>query len=165
MPQEQRKQGDEQVQLLWGGRFKKPLAEEAAKFSSSFSVDKRLWKQDILGSIAHAIMLGKTGIVDASEAEVLVKGLVALMRDIESGKVVLEGLDEDIHSFVERKLREYVGEVAGKLHTARSRNDQVATDFRLWCRDAVKQLAEGILKVQQALVEQAKGTLTLSCQE
>ncbi|MCS3920476.1 argininosuccinate lyase [Fervidibacter sacchari] len=156
MPQEQRKQGDEQVQLLWGGRFKKPLAEEALKFSSSFSVDKRLWKQDILGSIAHAIMLGKTGIVDASEAEVLVKGLVALMRDIESGKVVLEGLDEDIHSFVERKLREYVGEVAGKLHTARSRNDQVATDFRLWCRDAVKQLAEGILKVQQALVEQAK---------
>jgi len=156
MPQEQRKQGDEQVQLLWGGRFKKPLAEEALKFSSSFSVDKRLWKQDILGSIAHAIMLGKTGIVDASEAEVLVKGLVALMRDIESGKVALEGLDEDIHSFVERKLREYVGEVAGKLHTARSRNDQVATDFRLWCRDAVKQLAEGILKVQQALVEQAK---------
>ena len=156
MPQEQRKQGDEQVQLLWGGRFKKPLAEEALKFSSSFSVDKRLWKQDILGSIAHAIMLGKTGIVDASEAEALVKGLVALMRDIESGKVALEGLDEDIHSFVERKLREYVGEVAGKLHTARSRNDQVATDFRLWCRDAVKQLAEGILKVQQALVEQAK---------
>jgi len=156
MPQEQRKQGDEQVQLLWGGRFKKPLAEEALKFSSSFSVDKRLWKQDILGSIAHAIMLGKTGIVGASEAEALVKGLVALMRDIESGKVVLEGLDEDIHSFVERKLREYVGEVAGKLHTARSRNDQVATDFRLWCRDAVKQLAEGILKVQQALVEQAK---------
>ena len=156
MPQEQRKQGDEQVRLLWGGRFKKPLAEEALKFSSSFSVDKRLWKQDILGSIAHAIMLSKTGIVDASEAEVLVKGLVALMRDIESGKVVLEGLDEDIHSFVERKLREYVGEVAGKLHTARSRNDQVATDFRLWCRDAVKQLAEGILKVQQALVEQAK---------
>ena len=156
MPQEQRKQGDEQVQLLWGGRFKKPLAEEALKFSSSFSVDKRLWKQDILGSIAHAIMLGKTGIVGASEAEALVKGLVALMRDIESGKVALEGLDEDIHSFVERKLREYVGEVAGKLHTARSRNDQVATDFRLWCRDAVKQLAEGILKVQQALVEQAK---------
>ena len=111
MPQEQRKQGDEQVQLLWGGRFKKPLAEEALKFSSSFSVDKRLWKQDILGSIAHAIMLGKTGIVGASEAEALVKGLVALMRDIESGKVALEGLDEDIHSFVERKLREYVGKL------------------------------------------------------
>ena len=155
MPQ-QRKQGDERVQLLWGGRFKKPLTEEALKFSSSFSIDKRLWKQDILGSIAHAIMLGKTGIIKASEAKVLVKGLFALMRDIDVGKVKLEGPDEDIHSFVERKLREYVGEVAGKLHTARSRNDQVATDFRLWCRDAVKQLAEGILKVQEALVEQAK---------
>jgi argininosuccinate lyase len=156
MPQKQRKQGNERVQLLWGGRFKKPLAEEALRFSSSFSVDKRLWKQDILGSIAHALMLGETGIISASEAKALVKGLFALMRDIEAGKVELEGLDEDIHSFVERKLREYVGEVAGKLHTARSRNDQVVTDFRLWCRDAVKQLAEAILKVQQALVEQAE---------
>jgi argininosuccinate lyase len=156
MPQKHRKRGSDRVQLLWGGRFKKPLAEEALKFSSSFSVDKRLWKQDILGSIAHAVMLGETGIISDSEAEALVKGLLALMRDIEAGKVKLEGHDEDIHSFVERKLHEYVGEVAGKLHTARSRNDQVATDFRLWCRDAIKQLAEAILKVQQALVEQAE---------
>jgi argininosuccinate lyase len=101
--------------LLWGGRFKKPLAEEALRFSSSFSVDKRLWKQDILGSIAHAVMLGETGIISASEAKALVKGLLALMRDIEAGKVELEGPDEDIHSFVERKLREYVGEVAWQV--------------------------------------------------
>lgn len=141
--------------FLWGGRFKKPLAEEALRFSSSFAVDKRLWRQDILGSIAHAIMLGETGIIDATEAKTLVNGLVALMKDIEAGKVTLEGPDEDIHSFVERKLREYVGEVAGKLHTARSRNDQVATDFRLWCRDAVRQLAEAILNLQRALIEQA----------
>ncbi|MFN3421587.1 MAG: argininosuccinate lyase [Armatimonadota bacterium] len=144
------------VTLLWGGRFKKPLSEEALKFSSSFDVDKRLWKHDILGSIAHAIMLGEEGIIGASEAEKIVKGLVALMHDIETGKVALEGSDEDIHSFVERKLREYVGEVAGKLHTARSRNDQVATDFRLWCRDAIRQLAEAIAKMQQALVDQAE---------
>ncbi len=142
--------------LLWGGRFKKPLAEEALKFSSSFDVDKRLWRHDILGSIAHAIMLGESGIIGASEAEEIVKGLVALMRDIETGKVPLEGQDEDIHSFVERQLRDYIGEVAGKLHTARSRNDQVATDFRLWCRDAIRQLAEAMLKMQQALLSQAE---------
>ncbi len=142
--------------LLWGGRFKKPLAEEALKFSSSFDVDKRLWRHDILGSIAHAIMLGESGIIGASEAEEIVKGLVALMRDIETGKVPLEGQDEDIHSFIERQLRDYIGEVAGKLHTARSRNDQVATDFRLWCRDAVRQLAEAMLKMQQALLSQAE---------
>jgi len=145
-----------QVAFLWGGRFKKPLAQEALEFSSSFGVDKRLWKYDILGSIAHATMLGESGIIPEPEAKEIVKGLVALMRDIESGKVALEGQDEDIHSFVERKLREYVGEVAGKLHTARSRNDQVATDFRLWCRDAIKQLAEAILKMQQALLSQSE---------
>ncbi|MCS7263295.1 MAG: argininosuccinate lyase [Armatimonadetes bacterium] len=150
------RQVDRSVSLLWGGRFKKPLAEEALEFSSSFNIDKRLWKQDILGSIAHAIMLSETGIIDEAEARKIVKGLVALMRDIETGKVALDGQDEDIHSFVERKLREYVGEVAGKLHTARSRNDQVATDFRLWYRDAIRQLAEGILKMQQALISQAE---------
>ncbi len=150
------KQSELSGTLLWGGRFKKPLAEEALKFSSSFDVDKRLWRHDILGSIAHAVMLGESGIISASEAREIVKGLVALMRDIETGKVPLEGQDEDIHSFVERKLRDYIGEVAGKLHTARSRNDQVATDFRLWCRDAVRQLAEAILKMQQALLNQAE---------
>lgn len=144
------------VALLWGGRFKKPLSEEALRFSSSFDVDKHLWKHDILGSIAHAIMLGEAGVIDASEAEKIVKGLVALMRDIETGMVALEGLDEDIHSFVERKLRDYIGETAGKLHTARSRNDQVATDFRLWCRDTIRQLAEAIAKMQQALIDQAE---------
>lgn len=144
------------VDLLWGSRFKKPLAEGALKFSSSFDVDKRLWKQDILGSIAHAIMLGESGIIDPSDAKEIVKGLVKLMREIETGKVPLEGQDEDIHSFIERKLKEYLGEVAGKLHTGRSRNDQVVTDFRLWCRDAVRKLAEGILKMQQALISQAE---------
>lgn len=150
------KQNNTSPQLLWGGRFKKPLAEEALKFSSSFAVDKRLWKYDILGSIAHATMLGESGIIDSSEAKVIVKGLTMLMKDIELGKIPLEGPDEDIHSFVERKLRDYVGEVAGKLHTARSRNDQIATDFRLWCRDAIRQLAEGIVKLQQALMKQAE---------
>ncbi len=156
---DKRKSGEKTVSsvtLLWGGRFKKPLSEEALKFSSSFDVDKRLWKHDILGSIAHAIMLGEAGIIDASEAEKIVKGLAALMRDIETGEVALEGSDEDIHSFVERKLRDYIGETAGKLHTARSRNDQVATDFRLWCRDVIRQLAEAITRMQQALIDQAE---------
>ncbi|MCS7193124.1 MAG: argininosuccinate lyase [Armatimonadetes bacterium] len=144
------------VEFLWGGRFKKPLSQEALQFSSSFDIDKRLWRHDILASIAHAIMLGESGILSLSETKELVKGLIALMHDIEIGKVSLEGQYEDIHSFVESKLREYVGEVANKLHTARSRNDQVVTDFRLWCRDALCQLGKAILKMQQALISQAK---------
>lgn len=144
------------VEFLWGGRFKKPLSQEALQFSSSFDVDKRLWRHDILASIAHAIMLGESGILSLAETKELVKGLIALMHDIEIGKVALEGQYEDIHSFVESKLREYVGEVANKLHTARSRNDQVVTDFRLWCRDALCQLGKAILKMQQALISQAK---------
>jgi argininosuccinate lyase len=149
MPQKQRKQGNERVQLLWGGRFKKPLAEEALRFSSSFSVDKRLWKQGHLGFNCSRCHVGRDRDNQRLRGKSACQGLFALMRDIEAGKVELEGPDEDIHSFVERKLREYVGEVAGKLHTARSRNDQVVTDFRLWCRDAVKQLAEAILKMQK----------------
>ncbi len=150
------KGGSCQPKLLWGGRFKKPLAEEALRFSSSFSVDKRLWRQDILGSIAHAIMLGECGILSPKEAQTILQGLRALYRDIETGKEPLEGPDEDIHSFVERKLRERIGEVAGKLHTARSRNDQVATDFRLWCREAVRELMERLLELQEALLSQAE---------
>ncbi len=142
--------------LLWGGRFKKPLSEEALQFSSSFNTDKRLWQQDILGSIAHARMLGECGVLPLEEVKTIITGLVGLYRDIEAGREPLEGPDEDIHSFVERKLRERIGEVAGKLHTARSRNDQVATDFRLWCRQAISALTEQLLALQHALLEQAE---------
>ncbi|MFA0778223.1 MAG: hypothetical protein PVTTEEND_001937, partial [Candidatus Fervidibacter sp.] len=115
--------------MLWGGRFKKPLADEALRFSSSFAVDRRLWRYDLIGSIAHALMLGECGVLTAQEAKRLVKGLVSIFRDIAAGRLALDGDDEDIHSFVERVLRERIGEVAGKLHTARSRNDPVAAGF------------------------------------
>lgn len=141
--------------MLWGGRFKKPLSEEALRFSSSFAIDRRLWRYDIIGSIAHALMLGECGILTAQEAKRLVSGLVGIFQDIASGRLALDGNDEDIHSFVERVLRERVGEIAGKLHTARSRNDQVATDFRLWCREALRSLAEKLLHLQRALLQQA----------
>lgn len=141
---------------MWGGRFKKPLSEKALRFSSSFSEDKRLWLFDVLGSIAHAVMLGECGIITQSEAKEIVNGLVGIYHDIKSGKLELEGDDEDIHSFVERILLERIGEVAGKLHTARSRNDQVATDFRLWCRIAILELSKKLLELQRALVQQAK---------
>lgn len=141
---------------LWGGRFKKPLADEALQFSSSFAIDKRLWRYDLLGSIAHAVMLGECGVLTRTETRQLVAGLVGILRDLEAQRLTLDGSDEDIHSFVERVLRQRVGEVAGKLHTARSRNDQVATDLRLWCRDALKTLTEHIAQLQQALTEQAR---------
>ncbi|MFZ8829290.1 MAG: argininosuccinate lyase [Armatimonadota bacterium] len=142
--------------MLWGGRFKKPLADEALRFSSSFAVDRRLWRDDLIGSIAHALMLGECGILTAQEKRRLVKGLVSIFCDIAAGRLALDGDDEDIHSFVERVLRERIGEVAGKLHTARSRNDQVATDFRLWCRDAIRALTEQLLRLQRSLLEQAR---------
>ncbi|GBC97661.1 Argininosuccinate lyase [bacterium HR17] len=141
---------------LWGGRFKKPLADEALQFSSSFAVDKRLWRYDLLGSIAHALMLGECGILTREEAHQLVTGLVSIWDDLEAQRLALSGPDEDVHSFVERVLRDRVGEIAGKLHTARSRNDQVVTDLRLWCRDALKALTEHILRLQQALTDQAQ---------
>ncbi len=141
---------------LWSGRFKKLLADEALRFSSSFGADKRLWRFDILGSIAHATMLGECGVIPKREAEAIVNGLVGIFRDIQSGKLALEGEDEDIHSFVERVLHQRIGGVAGKLHTARSRNDQVATDFRLWCREVIHELSVKLLELQRALVQQAK---------
>jgi argininosuccinate lyase len=98
--------------MLWGGRFKKPLADEALRFSSSFAVDRRLWRDDLIGSIAHALMLGECGILTTQEKRRLVKGLVSIFRDIAVGRLALDGDDEDIHSFVERVLRERIGEVA-----------------------------------------------------
>jgi argininosuccinate lyase len=141
---------------LWGGRFGASPAEAFERLNASIPFDVRLAPHDIRGSIAHARMLGKQGIISDEESAALVRGLEAVLREVEAGGFEWTLSDEDVHTAVERRLRELVGDVALKLHTGRSRNDQVALDLRLFARDAAAQISEGLLGVMRALVEVAE---------
>lgn len=138
---------------MWGGRFKAAPSSTMIEINASIDIDQRLYKQDIAGSIAHAQMLGKTGIISHEESAQLVQGLTDVMSDIENGHVTFTVELEDIHMNIEHLLTQKVGSVGGKLHTARSRNDQVATDFRLWMRDACEEMISEIENVRSALQE------------
>lgn len=145
---------------LWGGRFEKDMSAEVARFSSSLSQDLRLWRADITCSIAHARMLGRQGIISEEESATLCRGLDEVRKDIETsferGEFPFFDDAEDIHSEIERLLRDKVGPVAGKLHTARSRNDQVVTACRLTIATESKVLEDEIRKLQTWLVEAAE---------
>ena len=141
---------------LWGGRFAKPPDLLALEFGASIGVDKRLYRQDILGSMAHCRMLARQGIIPTDDARAIVGGLAEVLGEIERGELELRVDREDIHANVEGRLREKLGDVAGKLHTARSRNDQVALDTRLWAREAVVVLVRALAELQSALLEQAE---------
>ena len=141
---------------MWAGRFSKALDKEADDFNSSIHFDCKMYKQDILGSIAHAQMLSKQGIISNDEMEILVEGLGAILDDINSGKCEIDGQAEDIHMFVEAELTRRVGDVGKKLHTARSRNDQVALDVRMYLRDEVKEILVLIKDLLGAIVEKAE---------
>ncbi|MGN1077634.1 MAG: lyase family protein, partial [Candidatus Gallimonas sp.] len=121
---------------LWQGRFASPMSADADAFNESLSFDKKLYRADITASLAHAEMLGRCGIVSEKESEIIRGGLTEILTDIESGALAIGGA-EDIHSFVEGELVKRVGDTGKKLHTARSRNDQVATDMRLYVRDSI----------------------------
>ncbi len=125
---------------LWGGRFEGETDALVWQFNQSLSFDRRLWRQDIEGSIAHAKMLAKQAIIPQEDGDAIVNGLIALRDDLASGAIDLPPDAEDIHSAMESLLKERIGAVAGKLHTARSRNDQVATDIRLWLKGAIGDL-------------------------
>jgi argininosuccinate lyase len=140
---------------MWGGRFGSgpdPIMEE---INVSIDFDRHLYRQDIAASKAHAAMLAKQGIITAQDAKRIAHGLDTILSEIESGKFAFRRALEDIHMNVESRLAELVGEPAGRLHTARSRNDQVATDFRLWVRDAIDEIDAGLAAYQQALAEKA----------
>ncbi len=122
---------------LWGGRFTGETDKLVEAFNESLSFDKRMYKQDIRGSIVHARMLGKQGIIPAEDAQAIVTGLEGILADIEDRKLKIEGDAEDIHSFVEAELTERIGEPGKRLHTGRSRNDQVALDMKLYTRDEI----------------------------
>jgi argininosuccinate lyase len=127
--------------ILWGGRFTKDNDKEMFDFNESLSFDKKLYKADITGSLAHAEMLGKQGIVSREEAEDITKGLKSILEDIETGKLTLDSEAEDIHSFVEAELIKRIGDTGKKLHTGRSRNDQVALDMKLYTRDRIDEIS------------------------
>jgi argininosuccinate lyase len=137
-------------------RFGKSPAELVVKYTSSLSFDRRLYRHDIRGSTAHAKMLAKQGIISNEEAEMLQKGLAAITREIEQGQFQFKPELEDIHMGIEARLFELVGEVAGSLHTARSRNDQVALDLRLFTREAISETLARLKGLQQALVSLAE---------
>ena len=146
---------------LWGGRFAKKTDEMVRLFNDSLSFDQRLYAQDIAGSIAWARGLVGAGILMAAEAETLVAGLEQVRDEFDNGRFQFAEGDEDIHTAVERRLTEIVGDVGGKLHTGRSRNDQVATDFRLWTMGAIRQLQTWLRELQSAMVDNAQANLNL----
>ena len=141
---------------LWAGRFSQETDALVHAFNASLSVDRRLWPYDIQGSIAHVTMLGDCAIIPSEDARVIAEGLTALAADLESGAAALDPGAEDVHMGVESLLTQRLGPVAGKLHTARSRNDQVATDVRLYARDAVDTIVGQVAAVQAQLITLAE---------
>jgi argininosuccinate lyase len=146
---------------LWGGRFREPLSQLAFRYSSSIHLDGKLWKEDIEGSLAHVEMLAAQGILTKQEGTKIASGLKIVAFEIETGKFKLGGEMEDIHLAIEQRLTKIIGPLGGKLHTGRSRNDQVALDERLYLQSAAKLLQSAITGLQRALLTKAKEHLGL----
>ena len=144
------------MQKAWGGRFSAPTDKSVEEFTESISVDRRLWRQDIVGSIAHAQMLSEVGLITRDEASQLEEVLGQIGREMEAGAFEFRTDREDIHMHIESVLIERLGDVGRKLHTGRSRNDQIATDLRLWTRDAIDQTDRLVEALQRALVAAAQ---------
>src|SRR5688572_15404986 len=141
---------------MWGGRFASGPAAIMQAINASISFDKKLYAEDIRGSIAHSEMLAKTGIISAADQKKIAKGLKDILREIEGGKFAFSEKLEDIHMNIEARLAELIGPAAGRLHTARSRNDQVAVDFRLWVKDECFRVAEALKGLIAAFLERAE---------
>lgn len=144
---------------MWAGRFSKELDERVNDFNSSVSFDARMYKQDIRGSIAHAKMLGDTGIIDKGESEKIVEGLTGILNDIDGGTLLIDPNAEDIHMFVEQVLTERLGDTGKRLHTARSRNDQVALDIRMYLRDEILEIISMTRELTETLCSIAEDNL------
>ena len=143
---------NEKTNQSWGGRFSEPVDAFVARFTASVDFDQRLYRHDIMGSIAHATMLAQVGVLTAQERDTVVAGLQAIEQEIESGQFVWSTALEDVHMNIEARLTEQVGIVGKKLHTGRSRNDQVATDIRLWLRDEIDLILSELTRLQEGLL-------------
>ncbi len=144
------------MEKMWAGRFSKALNKEADDFNSSIHFDSRMYKQDIIGSIVHAKMLGDKGIISENEKADIIKTLGEILEDIESGKLEIDMNAEDIHMFIESELTKRIGDTGKKLHTARSRNDQVALDIRLYLANECEEIGKLILNLIKAIKETAE---------
>jgi argininosuccinate lyase len=140
---------------LWGGRFTRGADPRAERFTGSLAFDRRLWPQDVTGSVAWAKALAKAGLLSAAERDAIVRGLQVVRAELEAGTFPFRAELEDIHTNVERRLQELIGDVGGKLHTGRSRNDQIAVDERLYLREVIAQVRAGLRATQEALVARA----------
>ncbi len=143
------------MEKMWAGRTAGKTDKTADDFNSSIRFDSRMYRQDIKGSMAHAAMLAKQGIITEADAEALIDGLSEILVDLDSGKLEIDPNSEDIHMFVEQVLTTRLGDVGKKLHTARSRNDQVALDIRMYLRDEIHEIEEGVRELIQELVARA----------
>ena len=141
---------------MWGGRFAAGPAEIMQQINASIAFDRRLYAQDIAASKAHCEMLIHQAIISQQDGDAILSGLDTILREIEAGEFEFSAALEDIHMNVEARLKALIGDAAGRLHTARSRNDQVATDFRLWVRDAIDALDGALMDLQAALIDQAE---------
>lgn len=147
---------------LWGGRFSRGTAQEIERFSHSFHVDSRLARYDLLGSIAHARMLGKTGVIPKADSNRLVSTLIRMLKDLDRGRLMLDSSAEDVHTAIQMVLEKRAGAAGQRLHTARSRNDQVVTSFRLYGKDALARVNQSAQKLQQAILAQAQKAKALT---
>lgn len=147
------------MEKIWAGRSTDKLNKDAEDFNTSLPFDKKLYRQDIKGSIAHATMLSKCGIIDKTDGEKIVSTLKQILSEIEEGKLVIEGEAEDIHSFVEQTLTERIGDAGKKLHTARSRNDQVAVDFKMYVIEKAEEVKLLLLDLIKVLNDKASENL------
>src|SRR5258707_5267659 len=144
----------------WGGRFKGSLSDAMLRLSASVDVDRALAEDDIRGSLAHARALERAGVLTADELEKMTKGLEAVLDEVRQGKMKWDQAIEDVHMNIEARLTEIVGPLGGKLHTGRSRNDQVATDLRLWARRSTEEIGEAIDRLCGVLVDRAEENIT-----
>ena len=142
---------------LWQGRASKAVDSRVNDFNSSIRFDCRMIEQDIRGSLAHSAMLGKQGIIPAADAAAIAQGLRGILEDLHTGALAIDPTAEDVHTFVEQTLTARIGDAGKRLHTGRSRNDQVALDIRLWLRDAVDKLSDELCDLIEALCAQAEG--------
>ena len=144
------------TQYTWAGRFSEPVSDLVKRYTASVDFDQRMWRQDIRGSLAHAKMLARQSIISAGDLADIVSGMETVAREIESGQFEWSLDLEDVHLNIEKRLTALVGDAGKRLHTGRSRNDQVATDIRLYLRDAIDDILELIKAFRSALVDLAE---------
>ncbi|MCX8017993.1 MAG: lyase family protein, partial [Rhodocyclaceae bacterium] len=147
---------DASAAKAWSGRFSEPVAALVKRYTASVSFDQRMWRQDIAGSLAHAKMLARQGIISHADCAAIERGMAQIASEIEAGRFAWNLDDEDVHLNIEKRLTALIGDAGKRLHTGRSRNDQVATDIRLWLRDAIDTIDGLLVALMRALLDVAE---------